>query len=489
MRNTFESMKMCMTGIELAQSGKMQNALGIFDKAIEIDPLLACSWFNKGYVLSAEGRCQEALEAYERAIEINPSFAHPWNGKGYMLSAEGRHNEALEAYKIAIQLNPTLSYAWNGAGNSLYEMGRHQEALEAYQRAIELDPAFANPWCDKASLLKQRPELEAFAGHSAQQSFCRAIYLGQTYTQKFPLFLNVLIDLVRTCHLPLIARQLLLSADITADYPEYSPFYNETIRDCEVPLSILFFLNHKSGLSNPDKQFWGGVINYYFGNPIQAFERFDAVDSEDETDLAAQYYLILTLSEYLEPSDNEKEFALRQAEAVLKNPNSVNTGQLYYAGRVFFLAGDLNQALLCFARNSRHLPSLYMQWLCLHRQNESKTDSILNAIMEEEYRLVRQGTRGYLFPVPPPEIDPAKPDWIDNIRFYVHLKEIEPAVLCIVHRILRTERAGPGKFPVYNKIVSHMKNRFPSGSNMNNNKTWNLAERAKAIFKENQQHK
>lgn len=431
--NTFEALNKSLKGVPLAQSGRMQEALDAFDGAIEIDPTLASSWYNKGYVLVAKGLYSEALAAFDKAIEINPSSIHPWNGRGYALNTEGRFKEALDAFERAVEIDHTQPYPWNGIGNTYTGMGRAQEALDAYNRAIEIDPKFANPWSSKAVLLDTYPELETMAGHTARQSFCRAYYLWETYPQRFPLSAQMLLDAGNRFQLPLLIHQLLQEASITVNDMKHASLFRKTMMECATPLGILSALNSSSSLSSMEKSLWSGIVNHYHGNPVQAFECFDAVDSEDETNITSQYYLILSLENYLEPAEKEKTFALSQAEAVLRD-NNMPVDQRYYAGLLFALTGKWEEAAQYFVRNGAHLPSLYMQHLCLSMQGIEDTGRVLTAILEEENRLAGKGRCGYLHRANLPAIDLASTAWIKDLQTQVHFRELETAVCNILEQ-------------------------------------------------------
>jgi len=91
-------------GVDLAEQGRYEEAVAVFDKAIEIDPEYAYAWSNKGNVLSDMGKYDEAIRAYDRAIEINPQDAVAWNNKGLALSDMGKYDEAVAAYANAKDL-------------------------------------------------------------------------------------------------------------------------------------------------------------------------------------------------------------------------------------------------------------------------------------------------------------------------------------------------------------------------------------------------
>src|ERR1035437_710202 len=64
-------------GIMLDDSGKFDEAIKAYNKAIEIDPQYFEAWINKGVGLVNLNKYDEAKASYEKEIKINPS----WEGK------------------------------------------------------------------------------------------------------------------------------------------------------------------------------------------------------------------------------------------------------------------------------------------------------------------------------------------------------------------------------------------------------------------------
>jgi tetratricopeptide (TPR) repeat protein len=467
---TFDALLKCLRGVPLAKSGRMKEALEAFEGSLEIDPTLASSWYNKGFVLTAEGQYAEALDAFDKAIEINPRTIHSWNGKGYVLTVLERYQEAVDVFERAIEIDAMHAQPWNGMGNALSGLGRYPDALKAYQRAIELDPKFANPWIGKAILLKIEPGLETAAGHSARQSFCRAVSLDRAHPQKFPIGMPVFLGVAEKLDMPLLTRRLFVEMHKPGDETEYADFVERTDEECATALRILMFIDQDRALSGVEKSLWSGIVTYYHGDPLRAREYFDAVDSEDDTNIAGQYYLLLSLRECMESFAKEEEFALKQARAAGSAPG-ISADQRYYAGRVFLLAGRSEEALSCFAENAAHLPSLYMQWLCLAGRDDPAAESVLGKILDEESRLVEQGACGYLFPSTFPEIDPSRPDWTSAMQLHVHFSEITDALAGIAGQ------RGLERFPVYRKIIEHAKGGILRGDSVTVHGTlpWRLA--------------
>ena len=63
-------------GMIKANEGEYDNAIHIFTKAIEINPIFADAYNNRGLAYSDKGQFDHAIKDYTKAIEINPNFAN-----------------------------------------------------------------------------------------------------------------------------------------------------------------------------------------------------------------------------------------------------------------------------------------------------------------------------------------------------------------------------------------------------------------------------
>ena len=137
-------------GGSLNSLGRHDEAIGCFDKALEIDPRHATAWGNKGISLSALGRCNEAIGCYDKALEITPRHALAWSNKGTSLNALGRYDEAIGCFDKALEIDPRDAFAWFNKGNTLHALGRNDKEIGCYDKALEIDPRYTNAWNNKA---------------------------------------------------------------------------------------------------------------------------------------------------------------------------------------------------------------------------------------------------------------------------------------------------------------------------------------------------
>lgn len=135
---------------------KYSDAAGAYAKAVALKP--DPSYYNNlGNSLARTGKTDEALVAYQKAIELDPmNTAMYWRNFSIGLYNTGRIKESVDPLKKATEADPKNAQAWYLLGAALVNtMDFKQEGdkmvpvlqpgtQEAYQKAIELDPN--GPW-------------------------------------------------------------------------------------------------------------------------------------------------------------------------------------------------------------------------------------------------------------------------------------------------------------------------------------------------------
>lgn len=142
-------------GSSLGDSGRYEEALASFDKAIKLNPDNVECWLNKGWVLGTLGRHEEAIACYDKAIELDPMDDLPWFNKGNRLGDLGRYEEALACYDEVLRMNPMDVPALYYRGKILSDFGRYEEALACYDEAIEIHAYNSDIWYNKGLTLEQ----------------------------------------------------------------------------------------------------------------------------------------------------------------------------------------------------------------------------------------------------------------------------------------------------------------------------------------------
>ncbi len=138
--------------------GQADEAIGYYERALELHPGAQVTAFNLANALLAKGRFDQAATWYRRALEAQPAAAY---GLANALFAQRQVDEAIVYYRKALELQPTSPAIATSLGNALLERGEIDEALIHHARAFDLAPASGRLRSDLATTLvrKGRPDL------------------------------------------------------------------------------------------------------------------------------------------------------------------------------------------------------------------------------------------------------------------------------------------------------------------------------------------
>jgi protein O-GlcNAc transferase len=129
-----------MLGVIALQTGSLESALALVQRAAALRPDAAVCRNNLGQVLERLGRYDEAARCYEAAIELDPGYAEAHNNLGYVHARQDRVTDADAFYRKAIELDPAYAEPHTNRGNLLKDRGELDAAIGCYRRAFELRP-------------------------------------------------------------------------------------------------------------------------------------------------------------------------------------------------------------------------------------------------------------------------------------------------------------------------------------------------------------
>ncbi len=183
-----------LKGQAYAEAKQFEVAIKIFDQAISagldgptkaLDNNESASSYQvlllkqKASALIDLERYDEALDVFETAIEKSPQDVSLQNSKGVVLLMTERFEDAIKCFDDALRMDPdsTLAaFAWNNKGWALYSRNQYDEALTAFDQALMLKD-------DYHLALYNRARVYVFLGNrdSAVSSLQRAIVLNPDY--------------------------------------------------------------------------------------------------------------------------------------------------------------------------------------------------------------------------------------------------------------------------------------------------------------------
>ena len=121
----------------------LDSAIAVAEKALSIDPDLAEAHLALGNAYWGQGRLREALESYHRAVEINPGYAAAVGSIGSIHAILGETAEGLRWYKRSVALNPTSASAATNIAMTYADIGDYDKAAQWCHRALEIAPDYS----------------------------------------------------------------------------------------------------------------------------------------------------------------------------------------------------------------------------------------------------------------------------------------------------------------------------------------------------------
>ncbi|WP_193200173.1 tetratricopeptide repeat protein [Nostoc sp. MG11] len=179
-------------GKTLYKLKQYKEALAAYDKAIQIQPDYLEAWIGRSYVLGMLQRYQEAIASFDRAIQLKGDNPEVWNAKGEALSNLNQYDEAIKSYDQAIELNPDDYEAWYKKGLALQNLKRYKDAIAAYDKVVELKPDYEQVWYNIGnSLVNLQRYQDAFTAYD------KAVQYKPNYYQAWLSRGNILLNLQR----------------------------------------------------------------------------------------------------------------------------------------------------------------------------------------------------------------------------------------------------------------------------------------------------
>lgn len=98
----------------------------------------AQNWLLLGNILQDQGKLDEAIFMYNKAIEVDQNYYKAYYNLGNIYLQDGRPNMAIEQYKKVIKLKPEYAYAHYNLGCAYIKLGKYGKAKFELLTAIDL---------------------------------------------------------------------------------------------------------------------------------------------------------------------------------------------------------------------------------------------------------------------------------------------------------------------------------------------------------------
>lgn len=127
-------------GQALAKSGKTEEALAEFDRALALDPYSVQALYGRGLIYQGEKKHPQAIEDFSAANGLKPQQVEPLLARATSYLALDRAKEAASDLDEAVQADPNNATAWSARGVTYERLGDKAKASASYGRALALRP-------------------------------------------------------------------------------------------------------------------------------------------------------------------------------------------------------------------------------------------------------------------------------------------------------------------------------------------------------------
>ncbi|MDR2194064.1 MAG: tetratricopeptide repeat protein [Treponema sp.] len=151
---------LCALAIVYRWQGKLKDALGTFNEAIDLDPTRYEFYRYVGDIQILEKNLKAAFMAYAKAIECNPDFASAYNNLGIVYFEMNEINKALNAFQQAISRESGNEMFHYNYAIALEANGQLQEAVHEYEIAVGITPYWTSARLNFGSILAKLEQLD-----------------------------------------------------------------------------------------------------------------------------------------------------------------------------------------------------------------------------------------------------------------------------------------------------------------------------------------
>ena len=154
--------------------GNFDEALGLFDQAIEAEPGQLNHVLEKGVATFRMARYEQALEVFDAVLERDPNNITALNNGAKCLVHLDDIEEALAYYRDSLTINPDHPKTWMDAGRAMTKIDAFERALTCFDEALDRDPNNPEIWYQRGVALRASGSQE-----EGLKAFNRAISLSK----------------------------------------------------------------------------------------------------------------------------------------------------------------------------------------------------------------------------------------------------------------------------------------------------------------------
>ena len=147
-------------GVAQFKQGRFEDALGSFQRAVDLDPSLIKAWENMGWARHRLGDDTEALRLWNTVLKLEPSNVSSWNAVGEVQLARGATRDAASALEKSLALDAGQPDVRLRLGEAYEKLERSDAAAAQYRAILAASPGDEKATLRLADLEESRGQLD-----------------------------------------------------------------------------------------------------------------------------------------------------------------------------------------------------------------------------------------------------------------------------------------------------------------------------------------
>lgn len=148
--------KLLFKGASYVNKGRHDKGIRTYTKAIELEPMYAKAYSNRGNAYYKKGQYEQAINDYTKTIELDPMDVDAYFNRGSAYSKRKEYDRAISDYTKAAELNPKDTGIYINRALAYYDKGQYEQAIGDYTKIIKLDPKHAQAYSNRGFLYQEK---------------------------------------------------------------------------------------------------------------------------------------------------------------------------------------------------------------------------------------------------------------------------------------------------------------------------------------------
>ncbi len=127
-------------GIIDAGTGRHEDAIEAFKRAMELDPINASAHVELAGVYEKLGKFDDAAATYKKAVELRPGDWTSVSAIGAYYFRRGQYQDALANFRRVTELAPDNSSGYSNMGAVSWMQGQYRDAAASFEKSLALRP-------------------------------------------------------------------------------------------------------------------------------------------------------------------------------------------------------------------------------------------------------------------------------------------------------------------------------------------------------------